>query len=96
MKKGFFRSLAVMALMACAAFATSAYEVAVVPVLKAYRAVERCLVGWARSALDLASAKLGLDLNPVSLFAAAKSFYLRIVRRERLVVTSGWRSCPST
>lgn len=93
--QGFFRSLAVMALMACAAFATYTHEVVVAPVLKAYKAVKRVLGEWVLRALSVA-AKQALDLNPVSIFAAAKSFYLRIARRERPVVTAGWRCCPST
>lgn len=96
MKTGFFRSLAAMALLACAAFATHAYDVIVAPVLKAYQSVKRVLVGWATSALALASAKASLDLNPVSLFASAKAFYLRLAKRERPRVTPGWRWCPST
>lgn len=95
MKTGFFRSLAAMALLVCAAFATHVYDVIVVPVLKAYQTVKRVLVGWATSALALA-AKTDLDLNPISIFASAKAFYLRLAKRERPRVTPGWRWCPST
>ena len=95
-KHGFFRSLAVMALMACAAFATSAYEVAVVPVLKAYKAAKRTLVSWILRGLEVVAGKQVLNLNPASIFASAKSFYLRLAKRERPVITAGWRACPST
>lgn len=33
--------------------------------------------------------------DAVVLFVAARSFVQRIVRRERLHVTPGWRLCPS-
>jgi hypothetical protein len=85
-----------MALMACAAVCAFAREVIVVPVLMAYKVVERVVLGLARRVLDVVAPKRALDLNPVSLFAAAKSFYLRIVRRQRPHVTLGGRWCPST
>lgn len=95
MKTSVFRSLVAMALMACAAFATTCYEAVVAPVVAAYKVVKRCLASWFTSVLALVNVKAGLDLNPVSIFASAKAFYLRLVRRQRPHVTTGWRMCPS-
>lgn len=95
MKKSYFRSLAVMALMACAAVSAFAREAFVVPVAMACKAVKRVVISWVLRGLDLVVPKQAQDLNPVSLFAAARSFYLRIVRRQRPHVTPGWRWCPS-
>ncbi len=37
-----------------------------------------------------------IDLNPISIFASAKAFVLRLAKRERPQLTAGWRMCPST
>jgi hypothetical protein len=93
--KSTFRSLAAMALMACAASLAFVDRTVFDPVATAYKAVKRAIIAWVVRALDTVVPKQAMDLNPVSLFAAAKSFYLRIVRRERLQLTGSWRSCPS-
>jgi hypothetical protein len=93
-RRGFFRSIAVMALMACAAFSTSVYEAVVMPVLTMYHALKRTVVDWVHRAL--AACSCVLVLKPAAVFASAKSFVLRIMRRQRPHVTPGWRWCPST
>jgi hypothetical protein len=94
--KSTFRRLAAVALMACAASLAYVDRKVFDPVAMAYRAVKRAVSGWVRRALAVVAPKQVLDLNPVSIFAAVKSFYLRIVRRQRPHVTPGWRWVPST
>ncbi len=94
--KSTFRSFLAVAAMACAASLAYVDRKVFEPVAMAYRAVKRAVSGWVLRALDVVASKKALDLNPVSIFAAAKSFYLRIVRRQRPHVTPGWRWVPST
>lgn len=44
--------------------------------------------------LALASSQQG-GRQPAVLLVQARCFYARLMRRDRLVVTDGWRMCPS-
>jgi hypothetical protein len=88
------RSFLAIALLACASLASVAYAV-VAPMVIA-------VVGFARRLKTLALDGIALvgggssDLNPISIrIVQAKAFVQRIAKRERPVVTSSWRMCPS-
>lgn len=91
--KSVFRSLAAIALMACAAFA-GACVIVVDPIMAVARKIKQAVVRFVSGALALAAR--WRDLNPVSIIVhRMKSFWLRQARRERPVITASWRMCPS-
>lgn len=80
------------ALMTCAFAAAAFHSFAVEPIIAAYR-MARGFVSDAFKAVGESSTSA--DLNPVSLRLKFKAFTQRIEKRERPVVTSSWRMCPS-
>ncbi len=92
MKKS-FRSYLIMAaasIMATASLAVAAVSNIADKVLSTCRAFKNYLVD---TFLGLASAEPGTpEVVPI---VRAKEFILRIARRERVILTNSWRSCPS-
>ena len=87
-------SLASIALLACAALASVAvatYDRAVSLAATAYASVKSFLLDGVAL---LAGTADGLK-SPVVMLVQAKAFVLRLAKRERPVVTSSWRMCPS-
>lgn len=85
------RSFLAIALLACAALASTCYVAVVAPIVCAYR----MLKGFALDAFKLAGTEgVGFAL-PAVVLVQAKAFVLRLAKRERPVVTSSWRMCPS-
>jgi hypothetical protein len=88
------RSFLAIALLACASLASAAYA-AVAPMVIA-------VVGFAQRLKDLVIDGIALvaravaDVNrPAVVLVQAKAFVQRLAKRERPVVTSTWRMCPS-
>lgn len=48
-----------------------------------------------RHVVDVLAPTADSDRAPAVRFVQAKAFVQRIIRRERLQMTSGWRMCPS-
>lgn len=93
--KSYFRSLPAMALLACAVLAGAFHDIVITPVVAVVRVAKRLAVWLVFDCV----AKLGAQLRalPAAMTATrVKAFYLRIVRRQRVVLTPGWRMCPST
>lgn len=91
--KSMFRSFVAMALLACAVFAGIIHDILVVPVLAVVQGVKRFATYIVAGLMKLGARCRSL---PASMTAASvKSFYLRIVRRQRPAVTPGWRMCSS-
>lgn len=91
--KNSFRGLLIVAaasVMAAASLAVTAVSAVADKVLTTWRAFKNYLVD---SFLGLASAEPGKpEAVPI---VRAKEFLLRIARRERVILTNSWRSCPS-
>lgn len=91
------RSLTFRALLACAALAAVAYS--------AFSHVADTVVATCRAVKNFAFDQFMLAVNTVARqepstgsavwFARAGAFVARIVKRERPVVESSWRMCPS-
>lgn len=92
--KSIFRSLVAIAALACVSAICYAGELATSLVTAARTSSDRIrhLVLDAFQAVAQSSAAVR---DAVVLIVAAMSFVQRIVRRERLQVTSTWRLCPS-
>lgn len=88
--RGFVSLLAVCAVAAATVFASASYHL-VQTVYIGCRAFKDLLVD---GFMALATAQTGKpEIVP---FVRARSFVLRIAKRERPVVTASWRMCPST
>lgn len=85
------RSLLAFALMACASLAAACYRLVAEPVVAAYRMVRSVVF----DAFKLASNESYGASKPMVKRVQAKAFTQRIEKRERPVVTSAWRMCPS-
>lgn len=86
------RHFLAIALMACASLAVACYETVATP----FRMAAAALKDFAIGALKLTGTGGSgcIDLNPISI-KQAKAFVLRLVKRDRPVITSSWRMCPS-
>ncbi len=82
------RSPFAMVLLACTAFAIACTEAVAVGFTK--------LKAWMFDGIALVAGDTGTLSQPVKNIVQAKAFVLRIAKRERPVVTSSWRMCPST
>lgn len=95
MKRSFTSSLAVLALIAGSAIACSvctAFGRAAEFAVRAYTRAK----SWVLDGFALAATSSGKRMPvPVPLIQA-KAFVLRLAKRDRPVVTSSWRMCPST
>lgn len=91
--KRFRTFLAVLAIAAAGAIAAAVHimEPVVTAARRAFGAVrDVVLYGF-----ELAAQKTAVR-QPAVLLLQAKAFVLRLIKRERPVVTASWRMCPST
>lgn len=89
------KSLLAFALLACASLACVAYsavERAVGYAVSAYTRVK----AWVLDGFALAATKSDARTPVPVPLVQAKAFVLRLAKRERPVLTSSWRMCPST
>jgi len=93
MFKPFRTALAILAIAAASAiaFAVHILEPAVTAVRRAAGAVHGFILG----ALELAHQTTAVR-QPAVLLLQARAFTMRLIKRERPVVTASWRMCPST
>lgn len=85
------RSFLAIALLACAALAVACYHAVADPVVSIYQVAKSFVL----DAFKLAGTEgVGFAL-PAVVLVQAKAFVLRLAKRERPVVTSSWRMCPS-
>ena len=63
-------------------------------VVQTYRRAKDLITDTVLHGLALASSQPG-GRRPAALLVRAKCFYARLMRRERPVMTDGWRMCPS-
>lgn len=92
--KSIFRSIVAIAALAIAAAASVTANV-VTSVYAIARGVRDRAIRFIVHAVEVVAVAAAAVRDAVVLFIAAKSFVQRIVRRERLHVTPGWRLCPS-
>lgn len=86
-----FRSVFVLAVLAGFAIVSSGFAAVRSIAAATYRAVK----DWMLDGFKLVAGEAS-DLNPVSIrIVQAKAFVLRIIKRERPVLSSSWRMCPS-
>ena len=91
--KPFRTFLAVLTLATAAAIAAAAnfLEPAVDIARRAFGAVRDVVLHGFELAAQTATVR-----QPAVLLVQAKAFVLRLIKRERPVVTASWRMCPST
>jgi hypothetical protein len=91
--KAFSTALAVLALAGAAAIAFAADFLAPVVNIarRAYGTVRDVFLHGFELAAQTATVR-----QPAILLVQAKAFVLRLAKRERPVVTTSWRMCPST
>lgn len=87
MKRSFFA----FALMACASLAAACYHIVGDTVVAAYQSARSFVL----DAFKLAANETHGASKPMVKRVQAKAFTQRIEKRERPVVTSAWRMCPS-
>lgn len=85
------RSFLAIALLACASLAVACYHAVADPIV----AVCRMAKSFALDACKLAASEDSGVTKPAVQRVQAKAFVQRLVKRERPVVTSTWRMCPS-
>lgn len=86
-----FRNVLSLAVLACAAFVSSGFAAVQAIAVATYRAVK----DWMLSGIELVGGGSGC-VTPASIrIVQAKAFVLRIIKRERPVLSSSWRMCPS-
>lgn len=86
-----FRNVLSLAVLACAAFVSLGFAAVQAFAVATYRAVKDCIHDGFKLVAGVVS-----DLNPVSIrIVQAKAFVQRIIKRERPVLSSSWRMCPS-
>ncbi len=85
------RSFLAIAVLACAALASASYDAVAKPIIAAYQMVK----GLVLDAFKLASIEGSGFAKPAVHRVQAKAFVQRLEKRERPVVTSSWRMCPS-
>ena len=85
------RSFLAIALLACASIASACYDAVASPIVAAYRVVK----GFVLGAFDAMAVESSEPRKPMVQQVQAKAFMQRIEKRERPVITSAWRMCPS-
>lgn len=85
------RSFLAIALLACASLAVACYHAVADPIV----AVCRMAKSFVLDACALAANEESGIAKPAVQRVQAKAFVQRLVKRERPVVTSTWRMCPS-
>lgn len=85
------RSFLAIALMACASLASACYHAVADPIVSACRFIK----SFALDACSLAANEGSGVAKPVVVRVQAKAFVMWLVKRDRPMVTSSWRMCPS-
>jgi len=85
------RSFLAIALLACASLAAACYHAVVDPLVAVCRMAKSFVLEACRLSANEASGVAKPDVRRVQ----AKAFVQRLAKRERPVVTSSWRMCPS-
>jgi hypothetical protein len=86
------RSFLAIALLACASLAAACYHAVADPIVAVCRMTKSFLL----DACALAANEGSGVAKPAVQRVQAKAFVQRIEKRERPVLTSSWRMCPST
>ena len=86
------RSFMAIALMACASLAAACYHAVADPIAAVYRMAKSFVL----YAVAFAAVEGSGFAKPAVHRVQAKAFAQRIEKRERPVVTSSWRMCPSS
>lgn len=96
MKITAIRSLAVIGLMLAASFTATWRTLTdgAAIVVQTYRKAKAWVFATVAEGLELAANKPSVRMPAVRL-VQARSFYTRLMRRDRPVMTDGWRMCPS-
>ncbi len=94
MKRSLF-ALITATLAACAIAVCRAFEVARDEIATTYRFVKRHATDFVLAGLKLA-AQPQLVFRPAVMLERARSFQIRLAKRERPEITGSWRMCPST
>lgn len=89
------RSLLVLACLAVSAIAVASFREVATITLSAYAVVKDLAHAFVVRVLDIVAPKEAEAKAPAVLLVRAKAFVLRLVKRERPVVTPSWRMCPS-
>lgn len=92
MKRSFLASIALLACAALATAAVSTYDRVAGVALSVFRSVKDFVLGG----IALVAGKPEETKGPAVFLVQAKAFVMRLVKRERPVVTNSWRMCPST
>lgn len=85
------RSFLAIALMACASLAAACYHAVADPIVSVCRSIK----SFALDACSLAAGEGSGVAKPTVVRVQAKAFVMRLVKRDRPMVTSSWRMCPS-
>lgn len=85
------RSFMAIALLACAALASTCYHAVADPIVAVCRVAKLVVM----DAFKLAANESREVAKPVVQMVQAKAFVQPIEKRERPVVTGAWRMCPS-
>jgi hypothetical protein len=93
--KSSHRSLLVLACLSMAAIAAAACRAVSTLAESAYAAVKDFAVAFTLRGLDLVARAEPEGRSPAVLLVQAKAFVQRVMKRERPVMTVGWRMCPS-
>lgn len=86
-----FRNVLSLAVLACAAFVSSGFAAVQAIAVASYRAVK----SWMLDGFELMAATSDANARPAITHVQAKAFVQRIIKRERPVLSSSWRMCPS-
>ena len=85
------RSFLAIALMACASLAAACYHAVADPIVSVFRSIK----SFALDACSL-EANEGFGVaKPAVVRVQVKAFVMQLVKRDRPMVTSSWRMCPS-
>lgn len=95
MKRGLF-GFFTLALAACLAFCWRCLTDAADVTYRAYQVVKDFAVKAVRSAFKLAKQAQDSRMPAIVALVQAKAFVIRLAKRERPVITTTWRMCPST
>jgi hypothetical protein len=92
MKSSRMFSLVLAAVALCSAAVVSTYRQAVEVAVSSYRTIQRVVF----FGFELAAGTKANTARTVLPFVQAKAFVLRIIKRDRPIVSNDWRMCPST
>lgn len=95
MKRSLF-AFAALALASCLAACWRCLTDPVGVVSRAYQEVKYFAAKFAISALKLAKQATDDRMPAIVALVQAKAFVIRLAKRERPVITTTWRMCPST